>query len=117
MPRILRPRARASLTTRSVALHIQLFGPPSWIEFQSMSISNHLAPESATAWSLRCSTSAGSHRIMLPALMPTRSASGVPGPLAFTEGAFADSLAGDGVALVNGIGLATEHPASSVAPR
>ena len=54
---------------------------------------------------------------MFPALMPTRSASGVPGPLAFTEGVFADSVAGDGVALVNGIGLVTEHPASSAAPR
>ena len=36
-----------------MASHQKLVGPPDWIEFQSMSISNQRAPLSATAWSMR----------------------------------------------------------------
>ena len=85
-PRTLRPRARASRTTRSVASHQKLVGPPAWIEFQSMSISNQRAPLSATAWSIRWRTGADSQRMAEPALMPARSLSIEPGADAWTPG-------------------------------
>src|SRR3954465_11850990 len=113
---IFRPRARAAVTTRSVASHQKLVGPPFWIEFQSTSSESQRAPLSATAWSIRPWADGDSQRIAEPGLTPARSPRREPGVLAWTPGVLACSEPGSLIALEKGIGAVSEHPASSDAP-